>query len=709
MDERTRPRGDAARGVRDGASRGRRAGATTTAPGPTGSRSTPRRRGAARRVRRPRAPGTRCSGSRRASRRWRALQAPSCGRRAGRSWRSRCSPSSSASLADALGRLRAASTCWRRRCGACWPGTLVVYLGLLVVRRWCALARRGATRRGPIVRGVAERCSRRRIRLPRLAAGGSAAGAAPLRARSGWRAAAASRRGAPRPLLHAAAAALALGLIAGLYLRGLVLDYRAGWESTFLDARGRARRSSRRVLGAGGALSGIALPDVAAFAALRAVHGDAGRRRAGGAVDPPARADAAAGRRAAARAARARWRASRARWRARALPAAARRSRTSSAWRACSAAARRSVVVFPYGSTPSPQATLGLRALLADAFGPRVALDVAPRVAFGAEDDAPLAVPTPDTTHAIALFDLARDAREPRTRRASCARLAAALPAGAALAVLRRRIGSSRAASPALDEPRRRSGARRGGCWGEGAWQRAARLDASTCGVEAERAPRSPRRHARRRALALAAGGRDRRRRTLGATISLSLVSHTNAGKTTLARTLLGRDVGEVRDAPHVTEFADVHTMLETRRGRAAAALGHAGLRRQRAARAKRLRAVGAPDRLVPERGLGPLARPAVLGQPAGAAQRARRGRRDALPRQRRRVAGGGRLRRARDGAAGLDRQAGDRAAQPARRAARAGARGGRAGALARAPGVASAPCARCCRSTRSRAAGCRS
>ena len=46
--------------------------------------------------------------------------------------------------------------------------------------------------------------------------------------------------------------------------------------------------------------------------------------------------------------------------------------------------------------------------------------------------------------------------------------------------------------------------------------------------------------------------------------ISLSLVSHTNAGKTTLARTLLGRDVGTVRDAPHVTEFADVFTMIET-------------------------------------------------------------------------------------------------------------------------------------------------
>jgi hypothetical protein len=49
--------------------------------------------------------------------------------------------------------------------------------------------------------------------------------------------------------------------------------------------------------------------------------------------------------------------------------------------------------------------------------------------------------------------------------------------------------------------------------------------------------------------------------------ISLSLVSHTNAGKTTLARTLLGRDVGTVRDAPHVTEFADVFTMLDAPQG----------------------------------------------------------------------------------------------------------------------------------------------
>jgi 50S ribosome-binding GTPase/Domain of unknown function (DUF3482) len=49
--------------------------------------------------------------------------------------------------------------------------------------------------------------------------------------------------------------------------------------------------------------------------------------------------------------------------------------------------------------------------------------------------------------------------------------------------------------------------------------------------------------------------------------IALSLVSHTNVGKTTLARTLLQRDVGEVRDAPHVTEFADQHLLIESPEG----------------------------------------------------------------------------------------------------------------------------------------------
>ena len=51
------------------------------------------------------------------------------------------------------------------------------------------------------------------------------------------------------------------------------------------------------------------------------------------------------------------------------------------------------------------------------------------------------------------------------------------------------------------------------------------------------------------------------------ASIALSLISHTNAGKTTLARTLLRREVGEVRDAPHVTEFAEDHLLVRSAAG----------------------------------------------------------------------------------------------------------------------------------------------
>jgi GTPase Era involved in 16S rRNA processing len=49
--------------------------------------------------------------------------------------------------------------------------------------------------------------------------------------------------------------------------------------------------------------------------------------------------------------------------------------------------------------------------------------------------------------------------------------------------------------------------------------------------------------------------------------VALALVSHTNVGKTTLARTLLGRDVGTVRDAPHVTDAAERFTLIETPAG----------------------------------------------------------------------------------------------------------------------------------------------
>lgn len=65
-------------------------------------------------------------------------------------------------------------------------------------------------------------------------------------------------------VLHVAAAALALGLTAGLYLRGLVLDYRAGWQSTFLDSA-QVQGALSLLLAPASVVTGIEVPDVVAL------------------------------------------------------------------------------------------------------------------------------------------------------------------------------------------------------------------------------------------------------------------------------------------------------------------------------------------------------------------------------------------------------------------------------------------------------------
>ena len=69
-------------------------------------------------------------------------------------------------------------------------------------------------------------------------------------------------------LMHCAAALVAAGLVAGLYVRGIVLRYEAGWESTFLSPK-----SVHAVLavlyGPGAILSGIGLPSISDVSALR--------------------------------------------------------------------------------------------------------------------------------------------------------------------------------------------------------------------------------------------------------------------------------------------------------------------------------------------------------------------------------------------------------------------------------------------------------
>jgi hypothetical protein len=80
-------------------------------------------------------------------------------------------------------------------------------------------------------------------------------------------------------VLHLAAAAVGLGLIVGLYLRGIAFDYRAGWESTFLDAA-RAQEVLLVLYGPASWLTGIAVPDAAHLEAIRWRDGAGGESAA---------------------------------------------------------------------------------------------------------------------------------------------------------------------------------------------------------------------------------------------------------------------------------------------------------------------------------------------------------------------------------------------------------------------------------------------
>lgn len=69
-------------------------------------------------------------------------------------------------------------------------------------------------------------------------------------------------------LLHQASLALTAGVLISLYVRGLVFEYRAGWDSTFLSPE-TLHTFLSWVLGPAANLSGLALPSMAELAALR--------------------------------------------------------------------------------------------------------------------------------------------------------------------------------------------------------------------------------------------------------------------------------------------------------------------------------------------------------------------------------------------------------------------------------------------------------
>lgn len=68
--------------------------------------------------------------------------------------------------------------------------------------------------------------------------------------------------------LHLGAALFAVGLIGGIYLRALVIEYRAGWESTFLGPQAVHVLLSV-VLGPASAISGVGIPPAGEIAEMR--------------------------------------------------------------------------------------------------------------------------------------------------------------------------------------------------------------------------------------------------------------------------------------------------------------------------------------------------------------------------------------------------------------------------------------------------------
>ena len=80
-------------------------------------------------------------------------------------------------------------------------------------------------------------------------------------------------------VLHLCAAAVGIGLIAGLYLRGIAFDYRAGWESTFLDPS-QVRALLSVLYEPALTLTGITLPDAAHLATIRWGNGGDGESAA---------------------------------------------------------------------------------------------------------------------------------------------------------------------------------------------------------------------------------------------------------------------------------------------------------------------------------------------------------------------------------------------------------------------------------------------
>lgn len=206
-----------------------------------------------------------------------------------------------------------------------------------------------------------------------------------------------------RRTLHLGAAALAGGVLLGMYARALGVEYRAGWESTFIDA-GTLHRVVQFVLAPASALTGVPLPAVDQLEAIRWTEGRSGEN-AGPWIHLFATTVALfiigprlllAG-----------WETARAGWLAGRLPVPGREDfhtrRLLRDARDIGAVVR----VVPYSFRLTPEASQRLTGLLTAVLGDRAQVTVDTPFAFGT-DDAWLDALTidPETDHIVVLFNL---------------------------------------------------------------------------------------------------------------------------------------------------------------------------------------------------------------------------------------------------------------------------------------------------------------
>lgn len=231
-------------------------------------------------------------------------------------------------------------------------------------------------------------------------------------------------------ILHLSAFAFALGAIVALYLRGLVFEFRAGWESTFLGAA-EVHRLLSLALGPASRLTGIPIADPQHLETLQFAAGP-GENAAPWLhlyattialfVLVP-RGLLALGT----------WFVQRRRERALPLPLDdAYFQRLLRGFRGERAAVR----VLPYSYQLAPQSALGLKEIVTRAFGPKSEVSIAPSVAFGEEDALPAdLVPAAALALVVILFNLTATPEAENHGTFVCA-VADALPPGTPLVAL---------------------------------------------------------------------------------------------------------------------------------------------------------------------------------------------------------------------------------------------------------------------------------